>query len=68
MNNPILMIAATAALWGLVWAFVAWARRSDHRLGRQAFRDGLPLNARWSRQMREGWGEAWVASARRVIK
>lgn len=65
--NPVLAILGTLALYGLLASFILWARRADRRLGRQAFRDGLPLNVRWSRPMRDGWAEAWGAHLRRSI-
>lgn len=55
LNNPIVALLVTVALWLAVWGFVIWSRRQDYKLGGQACKDGLPMNARWSASMQAGW-------------
>jgi hypothetical protein len=55
-------LAATVAFVAIAWAVIRWACRNDFELGAQAYRDGLPLNAGWSKLMREGWGAEWRAA------
>lgn len=47
--------------WAAVAIIARRARASDYRMGAQAYRDGLPLNARWGKDMRHGWADAMMA-------
>lgn len=55
--DVLIAIVATA----IVGALYAHSRRSDFRLGQQAFRDGLRYNPRWSERTRAGWLEEKVS-------
>jgi hypothetical protein len=57
-------LVGSAGLWLVVIAILRRAALSDYELGRQAKRDGLPLNVRWSSKMRAGWADQWGDDAR----
>lgn len=47
--------------------FWLWAKTSDYQEGRIAQRNGLALNPRWSKAMREGWADEFGASIERKL-
>ena len=54
-------------LGAVVLWFVRWSLRSDKRLGRQAYRDGLPYNPKWGASICEGWREARAEDEKRKL-
>jgi hypothetical protein len=64
MYGYLTWLVGSAALWLIVIAILRRTARSDYQRGRQAKRDGLPLNVRWSPKVREGWADQWHVDAR----
>lgn len=53
-------LIATVALWTMFWLTKRCIDHQDAELGRQACRDDIPLNPRWTRAMQDGWADEFL--------
>lgn len=59
MNWGWLAFVAPIGLGFAAWWFSRRVYFWDYQLGLRAYRDGLALNAKWSKGTRDGWSDAW---------
>ena len=42
----------------LVWLFIRWTKMHNYRLGQAAYRDRLPRNPKWGKEILQGYDVA----------